>query len=279
MGAVYYRTMRLFGVAIVTIWGLAACGRDPILEKAEAEAAARRARATEARGETAPPAGVPGAPPAGEPGAGVPGAAQPGDPSGGPFGEVGPDGQPLPGIPEEPAPGVPTEPPPGAPGAPPEAVPGSAAPVDPSAPRPGIPMEPAPGIPDQPPPGAGAAGAPLGPTVAVSGEIVYADWRAGSIRITAFDGDHALTTGKRPNVIAFADVDRPGPFLLNVPEKAGKVYIEAALDENGDGRPGPLDPQGQADRFPVTVAEKPVSGVEIRLKRREPPPGGRGQDY
>ena len=54
---------------------------------------------------------------------------------------------------------------------------------------------------------------------------------------------------------------------------AGKVYVEASVDEDGDGRPGPQDPQGKADRFPVTVGDEGVDGLEIRLIKREPPPG------
>jgi hypothetical protein len=261
--------MRPFGVAIVTLCVLAACGRDPILKKAEADAAARRARAAESGAGAPPPSGgPPGGPPGADAGAGagVPGAAQPGDPSGGPAGAVGPDGQPIPGVAEPPAPGDPSIPPPGG------------AVGDPTLPPPGgavgVPSQPLPG--GAPPP---AGGAPLGPTVAVSGTIEYAAWKAGSIRITAFDGDHAVTSGKRPNVVGFGEIARPGPFTLNVTENAGKVYVEATLDEDGDGRPGPLDPQGKPARFPVTVGTEPITGLAIALKRRDPPPGGRGEDF
>ncbi len=265
--------MRFGGVAIVTLCGLLACGRDPILEKAEAEAAAKAARA-----EGGAPPGQAGAQPGGRAADGAGGTpGVPGGP-GAPAAVVGADGQPLPGSPEEPAPGIPEEPSPGLPGSPPAAVPGSMAAVQPGAPRPGVPKEPAPGIPSEPPPGQGGGG-PQGPTVAVSGEVVFAGWTRGAVRITAFDGDHASGAGSRPKVIAVAQLDRPGAFTVNVAENAGKVYFEAAVDEDGDGRPGPLDPQGKADRFPVTVGEDPVGGLEIELTRREPPPGGRGAEF
>jgi hypothetical protein len=45
-----------------------------------------------------------------------------------------------------------------------------------------------------------------------------------------------------------------------------------------DGRPGPQDPQGKADRSPVTVESSPVSGLTVTLTRREPPPGSNTQD-
>lgn len=265
--------MRARGVAIVTICGLLGCGRDPILEKAEADRAA--ARAARGDGAQGPQPGVAGMPSGGT---GVPGAAQPGSASGGDPGALGPDGQPLPGMPEEPTPGVPEEPTPGVPGSPPSATPGSVASVEPGSPRPGIPVEPAPGIPSEPPPGQGGGG-PQGPTVAVSGEVVYAGWKAGRVKIAAFDGDHAASAGSRPKVIAMTELDRPGPFTVQVAENAGKVYFEASVDEDGDGRPGPLDPQGKADRFPVTVAAKAVTGLEIEVTKRAPPPGGRGADF
>lgn len=259
--------MRAVGVVIVTLCGLLACGKDPILEQAEAEAAA----AKEAR-------------PAGQAPAGTPTPPAPGTPEGGkPAGEgaptpMGPDGQPLPGAPDEPTPGVPTEPAPGAPGSPQLAVAGGAPAVKPGAPAPGVPVEPKPGIPSEPPPGGGGGG-PKGPTVVLSGVVTYPDWKKGKVKISAFDGDHGTTGGGRPNVVAMAEVDKPGPFTIAVAENAGKIYLEAAIDEDGDGRPGPLDPQGHATRFPVTVAAKPVDGLEILLTRRAPPPGGRGEDF
>ncbi|MES2644790.1 MAG: hypothetical protein V4850_35210 [Myxococcota bacterium] len=277
--------MRAWVVAIVTVWGFAACGRDPILEKAEADAAAASAARVARAGDRAGAGAGAGAPS----GAGIPGAAQPGDPDGGAPGggpggaagapvPMGPDGQPLPGAPGEPAPGVPDEPTPGVPGSPPLAVAGGASAVAPGAPRPGVPTEPAPGIPSQPPPGSGTGG-PSGPTVKVSGTVVFAEWKGGRVKITAFDGDHGAAAGGHPDVIGMADLDRPGAFVLAVREGAGKVYIEATVDEDGDGRPGPLDPQGKADRFPLTVATAPVDGLRISLTRRDPPPGGRGEDF
>lgn len=259
--------MRNFGVVIVTLCGLIACGKDPILEQAEAEAAAAAA----ARTGPEQAAGVPAPPPPGTPAGGIPGG------EGAPT-PMGPDGQPLPGAPDEPAPGVPSEPSPGAPGSPQVATAGGAPAVKPGAPAPGVPTEPAPGIPSEPPPGGGGGG-PKGPTVVLSGVVTFPEWKKGKVKISAFDGDHGTTGGGRPNVVAMAEVDKPGPFTIAVAENAGKIYLEAAVDEDGDGRPGPLDPQGKASRFPVTVAARAVDGLEIVLTHRAPPPGGRGTDF
>lgn len=246
--------MRQRGVAIVTLLWLAACGRDPILERADEKSAAAGVPGV----SDGPVPGNPAPPPEG-----VPGTPTPGEP-----------GAPTPGEPGAPTPGIPDEPAPGLPGQPGLGEPAPAPPGAPGAPTPGIPDEPTPGKPDEPPPGGGAAGAAQGPTVAVSGTVVYAGWKAGSIRLTAFDGDHGARAGGNPKVIGFGEIARPGPFTFAVPEKAGKVYVEASLDEDGDGRPGPQDPQGKADRFPVTVGEDAVDGLTVTLEKRPPPPGG-----
>jgi hypothetical protein len=271
-------------VAIITLWALAACGRDPILRKVDAESASPRAGAPGGA-----PAGVPGSGSV-EPGgagavgvagapvaAGVAGAPGVGTPTPGvgtpalPPGDtpLGPDGKPLPGKAEPPAPGDPSVPPPGG------------ALGDPTVPPPGGSI----GVPSQAPPPGGTPGAPgqggsqQGPTVAVSGLVTFPGWTKGKVEITAFDGDHGARSGGHPNVIGMGEIDRPGAFTVTVAAGAGKVYIEASVDEDGDGHPGPLDPQGHADRFPVTVGTDAVGGLTIPLARREPPPGGKGQDF
>jgi len=161
---------------------------------------------------------------------------------------------------------APTQPKPPEPG-PAEAQPGGTG--DPSAPAPGVPEEPKPGVPTEPPPGGGAA---AGPTVEIHGTATYENWKAGELRITAFDKPQAPKGGDRPKVIAFTRADRPGPFTLKVPEGVGDVWIEVSIDEDGDGRPGPQDPQGMTGS--VHVGTSTVDGVEVELTRREPPPGG-----
>ncbi len=266
---------------------MSACGDDEILKKAAADRAAR-----EAAGSVA---GVPPGGSVGEPGApavahqpGIPeeptpvspteppavqlGAGVPTDPAPAPLG-VGTPGTPPPIAPGDPAPVAPGDPAPGAPGDP---VPGRAA-----DPVPGKPVEPAPhnpgspaGIPGVPPTRGGGGGgvtAPSGPLTTVTGLISFPEWRAGAVRITAFDGEHAMAQGRQVRVVAEARIDRPGGFTMQVPEDAGSLYIEAAVDEDGDGRPGPLDPQGRADPYPIRVRTDPVTGVTIRLSRRAPP--------
>jgi hypothetical protein len=232
------RPSRSFLLAIAL--SLAACGRDEILEQAETSGTSGRGSVEEPSSVGAVRAsgdgGARGAVPAsGVPASGVPASGVPGPAMGGEPGRAAPPSEGLAGAP---APGVP-EPP-----------------------KPGIPTEPAPGQPGQ----------AQGPTVPITGTIVYGGYKGGDIKITAFDSDHSIRGGKPPRVVAMAVAKRPGPFTLLAPVGAGKLYVEAAIDEDGDGRPGPLDPQGQADRFPITVKDAPIDGVEIELGKREPPP-------
>lgn len=226
------------GMHFLLLW-VWACGEDPILAKV---------REDQAKAATAAPTGTPPAPGVGKPppGSGAPKAGIP-DP-------------PKPGIPEEPAPGRPDEPPPANPG-------------DPEAPKPG---QPAPGTPSAPTPGRPAE--QQLPKVEVAGNIVFPGWKTGKVRVSAFDGPHAEHAGSQPRIIGEVKLEKPGPFTMQVPQKAGAVYLEAAVDEDADGRPGPLDPQGNADSYPLQVGESPVSGVIISLSRREPPPGAPRKD-
>ncbi len=271
--------MRPLFVMVATLLTLTvtACGEDPILKRAREQsgAAATAASAAPPPPGGAPPGSTPEAPPAaGAQTPGAPGAQAPGVP-----GEAGAT-----------PPADPSVPPPG--GA--IGVPGSANPSQ-AAGKPGVPEQPKaapegspgggrPGIPGVgAPSGNGGAVAapppPSGPTVTVSGVIVYAGWKAGEVRIDGFDGDHSRHS-TQPGVVASTRIDRPGPFTLTVAQQLGKLYIEAVVDEDKDGRPGPLDPQGAADRYPVTVAAKDVVGLTITLAKREPPPGGgKGKDF
>ncbi len=276
------RTFLLSGLALFLAAG---CGDDEILVRA-AEADQDAARVPPAPGEAAP-AAVPSATPVPGTPTPVPGTPTPVAGSATPVpgtptpvaGSATPvPGTPTPvaGTPTPPAPGIPGRPTPGVPGSPSAGPLGAPTAGQPAAPKPGIPTPPAPGVPTQPPPGGklGVPGQVSGPTVAVKGTVVWAGWRAGEVKITAFDADHSGTAGARsPKVVAFASVGRPGPYSLLVPQNAGKVYLEAAVDADGDGRPGPLEPQGRADRYPVTVGNTPIDGVDISLREREAPPG------
>lgn len=192
-------------------------------------------------------------------------------------------GAPSPGVAGTPTPGVAGTPPPGVAGTPTPGVPSEPTPGDPRVPPPGGAL----GDPRVPPPGGsigvptgparpGGAGDPMesqGPSVAVAGTVSYAGYKSGKVKITAFDADHSAGAGQRPKVVGMAELEKPGAFSFRAPASVKVLYVEAVVDEDGDGRPGPLDPQGQADRYPLRHDGEDVSGLAITLGKREPPPG------
>lgn len=156
---------------------------------------------------------------------------------------------------------------------------GSPAPGDPVAPPPAIPDAPPAGSPAEPPPGTprepprgepGQAGADDGPKVTVSGEIRLEDYDLGSVRIDVFDGDQRNLEGPRPSVVAVASLDRPGAFEIQVPASASQVWLGAYVDEDLNGRPGPLDPAGWYSGNPVDT-EGGADDIVIQLVRQPPP--------
>lgn len=237
--------MRARFVIVATLW-LLACGEDPILARAREDAAAA-AMPAEAG---APPAGDPSSPPPGG-AVGVPPAA---------------GGETAKGVASEPEPVKAPDPPrapPGAPGGGAPGIPGQEG----GAGVPGAGGQP--GDPATPPPTSG-------PTITVTGTVVYSAWKKGEVRVDAFDGDHSVH-GTHPGVVASARLTKPGSFTLTVPENTGKLYIEAVVDEDQDGRPGPQDPMGTAERYPVTVETSPVEGIAIKLVKHEAPTDGKGK--
>ena len=244
------------------MWMLAlACSGDPVLE------AARKEEAEAARGSNAVPASG-GAQPVGAGGGG--GHPIDGGASGGPEGVAG---EPQAGVPADPAPGVPTDPPPG------EGIPGVGSP---EAPTPGVPDEPEPGDPNVPPPGdaapppGGQRGVPVEPgsdvpSVTLRGSVGVSGWVSGPVRIDIFDADPLDFTGTK-QLVSMVTVDEPGAFEVKVPIETGRVWLSAFNDENSDGRPGPVEPTGVYPLNPVDVSAD-VSGVTLRLERREPPQG------
>jgi hypothetical protein len=244
--------MRPLFVPLATFLALLpACGRDEILEHAEKAAAAGAAPAP----PDAPPPTTAGASP---------------DPAAGQGA----------GIPEPPQPGIPAEPSDGAPPDVDRRPDGTGVPASPSPAPPGTPG----GGNGQPGGGDGAppvGGTPMlsGPTVTVTGAVGFDGYRGGAVRVTAFDGDHSARGAKPPRVLGVADLSAPGPYTLRLPANSGKVWIEATIDEDGNGRPGPLDPQGPADRFPVTVSDADLSGLDVRVQRRAPPSGAGTESF
>ncbi len=181
---------------------------------------------------------------------------------GGQAGEV----KPPPGAAHPPGQGQPSQPQPGEPGQPPPGAAAQPPPGEPGQPPPGVPDEPAPVAPEGPGPEAAVPGdPPEGPSVVLRGEVRYADYRGGKVRVDVFDGDQ-LDRTKRPGVVGWADLSGPGPFELTVPASTGEVWLSAFNDANSDGRPGHEDPTGFFGGNPLRLGSEAFDGLVIELR-------------
>jgi hypothetical protein len=254
----------------LTLAGLA-CGEDPVLKAARAEAeAAQSARAQAASGPDKAGAGA-GEPPGARRGHPMDGGVAVGSspPNGG--GAVV-AGEPVAGVPDEPSPA-------------PAGSPGGGTPPDQDGqagqagePRPGVPDEPLPGSPDDPSPKGRKPPPSAGPQVSLTGTVAYDGYSGGMVRVDVFDGDHLTQGAKRPSVVAMATLSRPGPFTVQVPVSAGRVWVSAFNDADRNDRPGPLDPTGYYDGNPVPTDKGAQRGLIVRLVQRAAPEDG-GDDF
>ncbi|MCK6501968.1 hypothetical protein L6R53_00950 [Myxococcota bacterium] len=103
------------------------------------------------------------------------------------------------------------------------------------------------------------------------GEVRLPDYDLGSVRLDIFDGDQKNLEGARPSVVAVVNLERPGPFEVQVPASAARVWLGAYVDEDLDGRPGPQDPSGWYVGNPV-LTDGGADGIVIELVRQPPPP-------
>lgn len=168
---------------------------------------------------------------------------------------VGVAGEPEPGIPEEP------EPAPAGSNDRPEPPPHSSGDGKAAEPKPGIPAEPTPAPPGTPGgadhPGKEGGVTEDGPQVVLRGTVSGAEEVGGRIRIDLFDGDQRNTSGPRPRVIGVHEVADTGPFELSIAKSAKRVWIGAYRDLNQNNRPNKGEPFGWYSKNPVYLDDPP----------------------
>lgn len=98
-----------------------------------------------------------------------------------------------------------------------------------------------------------------GEFITISGTIEANNPTNKSIRIDIFDGDQRNIGGKRPSVVVSTTVEAGPEFEIFLPKKKQMLWVGAYIDEDGNGRPGPLDPSGW-------YSENPISGEEDHLR-------------
>ena len=115
-----------------------------------------------------------------------------------------------------------------------------------------------------------------GPTVAISGNIIFKGYEQGfvAVRVVAPDVKGGILTLQNQIVIAAQNLSMPGPYKINVPKKTGKVYIVAA---NFDTRnisemsmPG-LPPicRGEYAKNPLDIGKQDIGGIDIENTPRD----------
>ena len=98
-----------------------------------------------------------------------------------------------------------------------------------------------------------------GEFITISGTIEANNPTNKSIRIDIFDGDQRNIGGARPSVVVSTTVESGPEFEIFLPKNKQMLWVGAYIDEDGNGRPGPLDPSGW-------YSENPISGEEDHLR-------------
>lgn len=91
-----------------------------------------------------------------------------------------------------------------------------------------------------------------GDFITIKGSINASNPTNKAIRIDIFDGDQRNIGGKRPSVVVSKTVDSGPSFEIFLPKKDQQLWIGAYIDEDEDGRPGPMDPSGWYSGNPVS---------------------------
>ena len=111
-----------------------------------------------------------------------------------------------------------------------------------------------------------------GEFVTFKGEIVADNPDQKSIRIDIFDGDQRNIGGKRPSVVVSTTVEKGMTFEIFLPKQEQMLWIGAYIDEDGDGRPGPLDPSGWYSGNPISgFKDQRNLRIELGIPNDAPP--------
>ena len=91
-----------------------------------------------------------------------------------------------------------------------------------------------------------------GEFITITGTIDANNPNNKPIRIDIFDGDQRNIGGKRPSVVVSTTVEAGPEFEISLPKKEQMLWVGAYIDEDGNGRPGPLDPSGWYSGNPIS---------------------------
>lgn len=102
-----------------------------------------------------------------------------------------------------------------------------------------------------------------GPTVTITGEIIFNDYESGPIIIMART---PLSKGGMPD-IAYTELSGPGRYVLKVPENFGYLYIEAVNPKTREGSIR-FVPFAKYPENPIEVGSLNIEDVDIVLSQK-----------
>lgn len=102
-----------------------------------------------------------------------------------------------------------------------------------------------------------------GPTVTVSGEVIFDSYKDGAISIFARTEDRS-----RPPNIAILTIPKPGKYILNIPKDFGNIYIGAINTKKGL-EPEPDDPRDEYVNNPIKIGSFDIDNIDIVIKNRK----------
>lgn len=92
------------------------------------------------------------------------------------------------------------------------------------------------------------------------------------IRIDIFDGDQQNIGGKRPSVVVSTTVESGNRFEIFLPKKEQQLWVGAYIDEDNDGRPGPMDPSGWYSGNPLSGStDQQAIVIQLGIPNDAPP--------
>lgn len=96
----------------------------------------------------------------------------------------------------------------------------------------------------------------LGPTVTVSGKVIFPDYKSGEIAISF------SSKNQTPTDIALLIIPRPGEYTIKVPKNFGDVYLQAkSFNSTGET---PLNSRvARYKQNPLKVSRYDIKGIDV----------------
>lgn len=101
-----------------------------------------------------------------------------------------------------------------------------------------------------------------GQTVTVAGEVVFKDYKEGSIII--FAKEEGGVEGTR---IADVKISKPGKYAMKVPKNFGKIEVGALNIKRREKSPPAITSRGEYKKNPIKVESSNINNIDIEIKK------------